>query len=176
MPLRQGRLPRGRRGWRGTGPDGRLLAETRRSPALAAVLAATGTIRPIDITIAADKEDAAAQALLQRNARLLGNGLATLVSLFNPDLVILGGGMARARAHLIAAIREAIYRRALPAATQDLKIEPSAVDMEIAGVAGAVQFAVDQAFAPDHLSLWLDRRSPTAGLELPRPGGLAASA
>jgi predicted NBD/HSP70 family sugar kinase len=156
--------------------DGRLLAETGQSPALAAVLASTGMIRPVDITIAADKEDQAARALLQRSARLLGNSLATLVSVFNPDLVILGGGMARARAHLIATIRETIYRRALPSATQDLRIEPSAVDMEIAGVIGAVQFAVDEIFAPEHLSLWLDRRSPTGRPEVARAGGLAASA
>jgi predicted NBD/HSP70 family sugar kinase len=156
--------------------DGRLLAETGQSPALAAILAATGTLRPADITSAADKDDPAARALLQRSARLLGNSLATLVSVFNPDLVILGGGMARASAHLIATIRETIYRRALPSATQDLRIEPSAVDMEIAGVIGAVQFAVDQIFAPEHLSLWLDRRSPTGGLEGAGFGGLAATA
>jgi predicted NBD/HSP70 family sugar kinase len=156
--------------------DGRLLAETGQSPALAAVLAATGTIRPVDITIAADNDDAAARALLQRSARLLGNSLATLVSVFNPDLVILGGGMARARAHLIATIRETIYRRALPSATQDLRIEPSAVDMEIAGVIGAVQFAVDQIFAPEHLALWLDRRSPAGRPEVARAGRLAATA
>jgi predicted NBD/HSP70 family sugar kinase len=156
--------------------DGRLLAETGQSPALAAVLAATGMLRPVDITIAADNEDPAARALLQRSARLLGNSLATLVSVFNPDLVILGGGMARARAHLIATIRETIYRRALPSATQDLRIEPSAVDMEIAGVIGAVQFAVDRIFAPEHLSLWLDRRSPAGGPEGAGFGGLAATA
>jgi len=146
--------------------DGRLLAETGQSPALADVLAATGTIRPIDITLAADKGDAAARALLHRSALLLGNGLAALVSVFNPDLVVLGGGMARARAHMIATIREAIYRRALPAATQDLRIEPSAVDMEVAGLIGAVQFAVDEIFAPDHLPQWLDRRTPAGRPEV----------
>src|SRR4030095_10853281 len=101
--------------------DGRLLAETGQSPALAAVLAATGTIRPGDITIAAGKDDAAARALLQRSARLLGNSLATLVSVFNPDLVILGGGMARARAHLLAVIRETICRWAHPSETRKLR-------------------------------------------------------
>ena len=156
--------------------DGRLLAETGQSPALAAILADTGTIRPVDITISADRGDPAAKALLQRSARLLGNSLATLVSVFNPDLVILGGGMARASAHLIAAIREAIYRRALPSATQDLKIEPSAVDMEIAGVIGAVQFAVDRVFAPEHLPLWLDQRSPAGLPEVAGVGRLAATA
>jgi predicted NBD/HSP70 family sugar kinase len=143
--------------------DGRLLAETGQSPALAAILAETGTLRPADITLAADKGDQAAKALLQRSARLLGTSLATLVSVFNPDLVVIGGGMARARDHLIAAIRETIYRRALPAATQDLKIEPSAVDMEVAGVIGAVQFAVDNVFAAEELPRLLDRRSPAGG-------------
>ena len=156
--------------------DGRLLAETGQSEALAAVLAATGTIRPVDITQAADKGDPAALALLHRSARLLGDALATLVSVFNPDLVILGGGMARARVHLLDAIREAIHRRALPAATQDLAIEPSAVDMEIAGVIGAVQFAVDQIFAPEHLPLWLDERSPAGRPDIGEPDPFAASA
>jgi predicted NBD/HSP70 family sugar kinase len=99
-----------------------------------------------------------------------------LVSVFNPDLVILGGGMARARAHLLDTIREAIYRRALPAATQGLAIEPSAVDMEIAGVIGAVQFAVDQIFAPEHLPLWLDERSPAGRPEIGGPEPFAATA
>jgi predicted NBD/HSP70 family sugar kinase len=128
--------------------DGRLLAEIGQSRMLASVLASTGTIRPVDITRAADKGDAAAQALLHRSALLLGSSLATLVNVFNPDLVILGGGMARASAHLIDAIRDAIHRRALPAATRDLRIATSAVDMEIAGMIGAVQFAVDEIFSP----------------------------
>jgi predicted NBD/HSP70 family sugar kinase len=156
--------------------DGRLLAETGQSPALAAVLASTGIIRPVDVTIAADKDDAAARALLQRSARLFGNSLATLVSVFNPDLVILGGGMARARAHLLATMRETVYRRALPSATTDLRIEPSAVDMEIAGVIGAVQFAVDQVFAPVRLPLWLDGGSPAGVPEVSGMPSLAASA
>jgi predicted NBD/HSP70 family sugar kinase len=156
--------------------DGRLLAETGQSPALAAILAANGIIRPVDVTVAADKGDPAAKALLHRSARVLGNSLATLVSVFNPDLVILGGGMARARAHLIAAIREAIYSRALPSATQDLRIEPSAVDMEVAGVIGAVQFAVDQVFSPEHLPLWLDHRSPAGRPEVGGVVPLAATA
>jgi predicted NBD/HSP70 family sugar kinase len=130
----------------------------------------------MDVTLAADKGDAAARALLQRSARLIGNSLATLVSIFNPDLVILGGGLARARAHLIAAMREVIYRRALPAATEDLRIEPSAVDMEVAGVIGAVQFAVDEIFAAEQLPLWLDHRSPAGRPEVAGVERLAESA
>jgi predicted NBD/HSP70 family sugar kinase len=146
--------------------DGRLLAEIGQSPVLASTLVTTGTIRPVDITQAADEGDPAAQALLHRSAQLLGSSLATLVNVFNPDLVVLGGGMARASVHLLDDIREAIHRRALPAASRDLRIEPSAVDMEIAGMIGAVQFAVDEIFSAERLSHWLDDRSPAGRPDL----------
>jgi predicted NBD/HSP70 family sugar kinase len=146
--------------------DARLLAEIGQSRALSSVLARTGTIRPVDVTEAADAGDPAAQALFRRSAQLFGSSLATLVNVFNPDLVILGGGMARASAHLLDTIRETIHRRALPAATEGLRIEPSAVDMEIAGVIGAVQFAVDEIFSPERLSAWLDDRTPVGRPDL----------
>lgn len=136
--------------------DGRLFAETGQSPALAAVLAETGAVRPIDITRAAEQGDTAARALLNRAAMVIGGSLATLVNAYNPDLVVIGGGIARAGGHVLGAIRESIHRHALPAATQGLRIEISAVDEEIAGVIGAVQFALDQLFSPDHLPTLMD--------------------
>ncbi|MFG1681200.1 ROK family transcriptional regulator [Nonomuraea sp. NPDC049269] len=132
--------------------DGRLFADTGQSPALAAVLADTGAVRPIDITRAADNGDPAARALLNRAATTIGGGLAALVNAYNPDLVIIGGGIARAREHVLGPIRQSIRQHALPAATQGLRIELSAVDEEIAGVIGAVQFALDQLFSPAHLA------------------------
>ncbi|SNS33382.1 Sugar kinase of the NBD/HSP70 family, may contain an N-terminal HTH domain [Geodermatophilus saharensis] len=138
--------------------DGRLLAETGQSPALARVLERTGRIRPSDVTGAAGSGDAAARALLHRAATLLGRSLATLVTVFDPDLVVVGGGIARARAHVLAAIREEIYRSALPAATRDLRIEPSAFDQEIAGITGAVEFALGELFSPENLPTVLDAR------------------
>lgn len=131
--------------------DARVLAETGQSPALSEALARTGTIQPATVTEAAERGDPAARALLHRSARLLGGSLATLVNVFNPDLVVVGGGFARARAYVLAAIREAIYRHALPAATRELRIEPSVVDVDVAGVTGAVEFAVGELFSREHL-------------------------
>ncbi|SFT58123.1 Sugar kinase of the NBD/HSP70 family, may contain an N-terminal HTH domain [Geodermatophilus amargosae] len=139
--------------------DGRLLAETGQSPALADVLGRTGRIRPGDVTEAAGSGDAAARALLNRAAVLLGRSLATLVNVFDPDLVVIGGGIARARAHVLAAIREEVHRSALPAVTRDLRIEPSAFDQEIAGITGAVEFALGELFSPEHLPTVLDARA-----------------
>lgn len=135
--------------------DGRLFAETGRSPALAAVLRQTGVVRPIDITRAASDGDAAARALLNRAATTIGGSLAALVNAYNPDLVVVGGGVARAGEYVLGAIRAGIRRHALPAATQDLRVELSVVDEEIAGVTGAVQFALDRVFSAEHLSTLL---------------------
>ena len=143
--------------------EGRMLAESRQSPALASILAHAREIRPLDVTEAAERGDHAARALLQRTSALLGGTLATLVSFYNPNLLVLGGGMARAEAHVLAAIREAIHRRALPLATQDLRIEASTIPEEIAGVTGAVHLALDEIFAPANLERWLEAGSP-AGL------------
>jgi predicted NBD/HSP70 family sugar kinase len=140
--------------------DGRMLAETGQSPALAAVLAETRTVRPFDVTQAAENGDPAARALLRRSGLLLGEGLAPLVSVFNPDLIIIGGGIARARAHVLAAIREAVYRHSHPAATRDLRIEPSAVHEEVAGVTGAVEFALGELFSRDNLPAVLEAGGP----------------
>ncbi|MGY1651114.1 ROK family transcriptional regulator [Geodermatophilus sp. SYSU D01119] len=145
--------------------DGRLLAETRQSPALAEVLERTGRIRPVDVTEAAGQGDTAARALLHRSATLIGRSLSTLVNVFDPDLVVVGGGIARARAHVLAAIREEIYRSALPAATRDLRIEPSAFDQEIAGITGAVEFALGELFSPEHLPAVLDARDRVPSLD-----------
>jgi predicted NBD/HSP70 family sugar kinase len=131
--------------------DGRKLAEAGQSPALAAVLADTGTLRPLDITLAAEQGDPAARRLLNDSATVLGASLGMLVNAYNPDLVIIGGGIARAGVRVLGAIRTSILRHVPPAATQDLRIELSAVDEEVAGVIGAAQFALDQLFSPAQL-------------------------
>jgi predicted NBD/HSP70 family sugar kinase len=136
--------------------DGRLLAETGKSPALAAVLADNGEIQPIDITRVAEHGDRAAQALLDRAGLLLGEGIAALVNAYNPDLVVIGGGIARAGARVLIAVRESVRRHALPAAVRRLRIELSVADEEVAGVTGAVQFALDQVFSAAHLPTLLD--------------------
>ena len=46
--------------------------------------------------------------------------LASVVNLFNPSLVVVGGGVAQSGDQLLAAIRETVYRRSLPLATREL--------------------------------------------------------
>jgi glucokinase-like ROK family protein len=145
--------------------EGRRLAETGGSPAMAEILAATGSVTAADVTVAAERGDAAARALLARAGRLVGTTLATLVSFYNPALVVLGGGVVSAGDHVLAAIRESVYRRSLPLATRTLRIEPSSLG-EAAGLAGAVHLVLDELFAPRRLARWLPYSSPAGRPEL----------
>jgi predicted NBD/HSP70 family sugar kinase len=145
--------------------DGRRLAESGGSHALAEVLATTGTLTAADVTRAADRGDPSARTMLARAGRLVGSTLATLVSFYNPGLVVLGGGVAHAGDHVLAAIRESVYRRSLPLATRTLRIEPSALG-DAAGLAGAVHLVLDAVFAPERLPVWLPYSAPAGHPEV----------
>jgi predicted NBD/HSP70 family sugar kinase len=139
--------------------DGRRLAESGDSPALAEVLAMSGSVTATDVTAAAQRGDPAARTLLARAGRLVGGTLATLVSFYNPDRVVLGGRVVQDDDHVLAAIREAVYRRSLPLATRTLRIEPSVLG-EAAGLGGAVHLVLDGLFAAGCLAQWLTDSSP----------------
>ncbi|MFP3715074.1 ROK family protein [Puerhibacterium sp. TATVAM-FAB25] len=84
---------------------------------------------------------AAAQAVRQAG-RDIGTVLAASVSLLNPSAIVIGGILAEAGEHLVAGIREVVYRRSLPLATQHLRIVTARTGAE-AGVLGASVMAVD---------------------------------
>ena len=70
----------------------------------------------------------------------LGEVLTTCVSLMNPSVIVLGGAMAEAGEHLIAGVREVVYRRSMPLATESLHITLSqtGADAAVLGAAGAL--------------------------------------
>lgn len=141
--------------------EARRLAKNGGSPGMLDILTAKGTLTPVDIAAAAANGDAAARALLARAGRLVGTTLATLVSFYNPALVVLGGAVVSAGDHVLAAIRETVYRRSLPLATRTLRIEPSSISH--AGLAGAVHLTLDELFEPRQLEQWIAHSTP-AGL------------
>lgn len=141
--------------------EGRRIAESGGSAILADILANAGQITINDIATAASRGDAAARALLGRAGLVVGATLATLVSFYNPEIVVLGGGVVNAGDHVLASIREAVYRRSLPLATRTLRIEPSRLGAG-AALSGATQLALDELFASDQLERWLPAGSPAA--------------
>lgn len=92
----------------------------------------------------------AIQAVRQAG-RDIGEVLTTCVSLANPSVIAIGGSMARVGEHLIAGVREVVYTRSTPLATEHLSIVQS-MTAERAGVLGASMLAVEHALSPETLA------------------------
>jgi predicted NBD/HSP70 family sugar kinase len=87
-------------------------------------------------------------AAVRQAGRDIGEVVATMVNLINPSVVVIGGQMAAAGEHLLACIREVVYQRSLPLATEHLRIMPSQAGGE-AGVLGAAAMAIEHVLSPD---------------------------
>jgi glucokinase-like ROK family protein len=135
--------------------DAEIGARSGRSPWLAAALERDGVLSARVVALGASHGDGLCVELLQRSGRLVGHVLATVVNVFNPSLVVIGGGVARAGDLLLATIRENVYRRSLPLATRSLQIVPSALG-ESAGVVGAAVMVADELFSTRHFARTLD--------------------
>jgi predicted NBD/HSP70 family sugar kinase len=112
-----------------------------------------------DVSEAASRGDPAAVDLLVQSGHYVGAMLATVVNLFNPSLIVIGGGVALAGDVYLAAIRETVYRRSLPLATRRLQIVPSGLGL-MAGVIGAASMVADELFSREHLARTLARHLP----------------
>lgn len=88
----------------------------------------------------------AIQALRQAG-RDVGDVLATVVNLLNPSVIVVGGSLGQAGEHLMAGVREVVYRRSLPLATTHLRIGLSMAGSQ-AGVLGASQMVTQHVLSP----------------------------
>jgi len=77
-----------------------------------------------------------AREVLEAIGRYLGEGIASLVNVFNPELVVLGGGFARAGDLLFEPARQVVAERALQPARDLVRIVPALLGVE-AGLIGA---------------------------------------
>ncbi|MET0864147.1 MAG: ROK family transcriptional regulator [Nakamurella sp.] len=109
---------------------------------------------------------AALQAVRQAG-RDIGAVLATCVNLLNPSVIVIGGPLADAGEHLLAGVREVVYHRSPPLATQHLRISPSHTGAR-AGVRGASAMVIQAVLAPDAIDeLLLDMHTDVAGALVP---------
>lgn len=92
---------------------------------------------------AARANDPIALNALQHIARWLGLGIANLVNAFNPELVVLGGGLARASQVLTPVVEATVKENALRQPQATLKITVSAFGSEACAV-GAAAIVLDE--------------------------------
>jgi glucokinase len=72
--------------------------------------------------MAVKKGDSVALDVLNETAEYLSAGLASVVNLLNPDIVLIGGGVADGGGGLVEAISAGIRKRAFAAATEKLRV------------------------------------------------------
>lgn len=77
-----------------------------------------------------------AVAALAEIGHILGSGIGSLVNIFNPEVVVIGGGFAAAGDLLLEPARERVHREALEPARDLVRIVPAVLGPE-AGLVGA---------------------------------------
>lgn len=75
-----------------------------------------------EVAEAARRGDLYAQEILRQAGAHIGVALASLVNLFNPSMIIIGGGVAEAGDILTTPIRDALRERAMRASEQSVRI------------------------------------------------------
>ena len=83
---------------------------------------------------AAKKGDGLANEIVRDTARYLGAGIATLLNVINPDVVVVAGGVTRAGDALFVPLMTEVRRRAFKPAVQAVRIVPA----ELPGTAGVI--------------------------------------
>lgn len=96
--------------------------------------------------------DLAAIRAVRQAGRDIGEVLTTCISLMNPSVIVIGGSVSLAGEHLLAGVREVVYQRSAPLATQHLRILHSQAARS-AAVLGACMLALDHALAPESIEL-----------------------
>lgn len=99
-----------------------------------------GRITPREMATAADAGDSNVRDAILRAAEYLGIGVANVVVVLHPDLVVLGGGVAEMGDILLDRVRQVVRRRVGMFPTDGVQVERSALG-ERAGLLGAVALA-----------------------------------
>jgi predicted NBD/HSP70 family sugar kinase len=111
-----------------------------------------------DVVALVTQQDPRALQVVREAGRLLGDVLAGMVNFFNPEVIVVGGDVARAHDQLLAGVRERVYRRSTPLALRDLVLAESALD-DRAGVIGAAVMLIEHVLSPQAIDAALSAAS-----------------
>lgn len=95
-----------------------------------------GKVTAEAVCSAAAAGDDLAERIVRDTADVLATAVANVIHLFNPDVVVVGGGVANARDLLIEPLREEVGRRTFSSARRACRIRSSQLG-DAAGIAGA---------------------------------------
>jgi glucokinase len=128
--------------------DANELARERPDSALGRKLAEEGKLTGRHVVALARDGDPDARALLERLGTWLGVGMASLINVFEPECLVIGGGLSE-EADLFLGVAEREARsRALPALAERVTIETASAG-PIAGMLGAGLLATQMLEHPE---------------------------
>jgi glucokinase len=126
------------------GRAGLEAARAQPSSGLGRALSAGREVTGALVTELAWDGDRAALSVIEACGRYLGVGITSLVNVFNPSVVVVGGGVIAAGDMLLAPAREVVAHRALWPARDVVDIVPARFGAE-AGMVGAATMALEAA-------------------------------
>ncbi|CAI8183017.1 MAG: Glucokinase [Prochlorococcus marinus str. MIT 9215] len=100
---------------------------------------------PEDLSRRAAAGDREAMAIWNRYGQTLGIGISSLVYVFTPQLVLIGGGLAGGAVHFLPAVREEVEQRVQAVSREGLQIRSCDLGNG-AGRLGAARLALDRLF------------------------------
>ena len=104
----------------------------------------SGRLKSGDLAFAIAAHDPVALKEVHRAAHYLGIGLGSLVNVFGPEIVIIGGGVTEALgAPFVDLIRTSLRKTVIVDATEKIKVEIASLGDD-AGVLGAALFALEK--------------------------------
>ena len=95
------------------------------------------------VYLAAQDGDKLAKELIEQLGFYLGVGLANLINIFNPQLVVIGGGVSRMGKMLLDPARKTVRERAFELSAKAARVEISSLGYD-AGPLGAVALALSE--------------------------------
>ena len=104
--------------------------------------ARTDTITAADVLAAALDGDRASVEVIEKAGRYLGIGIAALVNIFSPELVVVGGGLTRLGELYLKPARDALYESSYVHRLRPVQIEMGKFPTD-AGIRGAALLAFE---------------------------------
>lgn len=108
------------------------------------------------IFAAARKGDKLALKVTRFAAEMLGTGLASLVHVINPEIIIIGGGVSENGALLFKPVRTMVKKRCFPQAVRTLKIVPAQLGDQAGMIGAARAFFLSQ---NHHAKIWIQPKT-----------------
>jgi len=121
----------------------RRISQGERSSLTKILNGKVGNITAEEVSLAAQNGDSLALEVISQAATYLGVAMVNLVNIFNPEMIIIGGGMAQMGDLLLNTARQVVKERAFPLSAQAVRIVTAQLG-DNAGVLGAAVFARQQ--------------------------------